>query len=232
MSELALVNNVGRINALPRNASPYVVMGLPEGASRDQIRDKYLELSRKVHPDRAGNRGTRASARLQGAYDALTGGPLPGVPAAFNAAANARNRAAAQAEYNRVRARAAANPPDAPQHIQLPPGAEFVYLQNPDGQIVGPVNAIYDRARRYWTKEEINAWLCEESASRAKGREPRRMFKKVQPLFTEGPWRYQEFPVPEATPSGGCTIMGGKRTRRFKGKSKRTRKVKRTKRSP
>jgi hypothetical protein len=78
--------------------------------------------------------------------------------------------------------------------------------------------------------------LCEESKLRAEyipGRPLRRMYKMVQPLWTDGPWEYKKFTVPEA--SAGCAIMGGKRTkntRRFKGKSKRTRKVKGTKRSP
>jgi len=253
MSELALVNNIGRINALPRNASYYLIMGLPEGASRDQIRAKYRELSLKVHPDHAGNRGTGAFARLQGAYEALMRQPdvplaggvpagVPGLPPAggvpaFNAAANARDRAAAQAEYNRIRARPVQNPPGAPQNIQLPPGAEFIYLENHDThQIVGPVNAPYGGGRKYWTKEEINEWLCEESRLRAEyipDRPLRHMYKMVKPLLRDAPWEYKKFKVPEA--SSGCAIMGGKRTkktRRFKGKSKRTRKVKRTKRSP
>jgi hypothetical protein len=150
------------------------------------------------------------------------------MPAGFNYKQEAANRAAAKAQYAKGQ-----NPPGVSPNIKLPFDAEFIYSMNPDGTIVGPVISDYTRMP-YWTDGEIEQWLDIESRSRAEGRRHRSIFKMVP---DNAGWKYEEIPVPKQKSFWNtCTgifcprrgTRGGKRTRRFTGKSKRTRKLKRT----
>jgi hypothetical protein len=120
-------------------------------------------------------------------------------------------------------------------------GAEFIYVENSDGNIMGPVAS---RGKIYWEEDEIQTWLNSERKSREMGRPPRHLFKIVRANGAHWKWKREEIPVssPDEQQSwlNWCTgglckrRKGGKRTkktRRFKGKSKRTRKLKRTIRS-
>lgn len=71
----------------PATDSPWVILGLRPGASKDDIRRRYRLLSRVWHPDRFmdGPPELRAEAevmmgRLNRAHNALDGQPAPGRP--------------------------------------------------------------------------------------------------------------------------------------------------------
>lgn len=58
---------------------PYVVLGLPPGASPDEVTAAYRALAKSLHPDRAGNdrRATERMAEVNAAYDAVRVTPRP-----------------------------------------------------------------------------------------------------------------------------------------------------------
>jgi curved DNA-binding protein CbpA len=58
---------------------PYVVLGLPPGASPDEVTAAYRALAKSLHPDRAGNdrRATERMAAVNAAYDAVRETPRP-----------------------------------------------------------------------------------------------------------------------------------------------------------
>lgn len=58
------------------NRNPYEVLGLPQGATKDEVKKAYRELSRKYHPDANINNPLKDQAEekfkeVQSAYDAI-----------------------------------------------------------------------------------------------------------------------------------------------------------------
>lgn len=49
----------------------YKILGVPENASEAEIKRAFRRKARELHPDRAGERATRAFQELQEAYDVL-----------------------------------------------------------------------------------------------------------------------------------------------------------------
>jgi hypothetical protein len=48
---LAFLWDVGALTAAPAGTSPYTLLELPEGASRDEVKRAYRRLARALHPD-------------------------------------------------------------------------------------------------------------------------------------------------------------------------------------
>ena len=64
----------------PDRSDPYVILGLPHGASNEEVRRRWLELTREHHPDRLIAQGMpaefievadRTMAAINAAYDAI-----------------------------------------------------------------------------------------------------------------------------------------------------------------
>jgi curved DNA-binding protein CbpA len=79
---------------------PYEVLGVPHGASEDEIKKAYRELARKYHPDNYANNPLADLAQekmkeINEAYATLMKGgsrPTPGAPVASAAVREARRR--------------------------------------------------------------------------------------------------------------------------------------------
>ena len=59
------------------NGNPYEVLGVPYGASPEVVREAYLELVRRYHPDQYEDPGAKEMAEakireINAAYDAIT----------------------------------------------------------------------------------------------------------------------------------------------------------------
>ena len=62
---------------------PYRVLGLPRGASLDEVKRAYRRLAKQVHPDSGGQRTLARFLEIQAAYEQLVGGgpgAQPGAP--------------------------------------------------------------------------------------------------------------------------------------------------------
>jgi DnaJ-class molecular chaperone len=62
--------------------SPWDVLGLPPGASPDEIKKAYKTLAKKHHPDKGGD--PEAFKRINKAYEEALNPPLPQMPDFFN----------------------------------------------------------------------------------------------------------------------------------------------------
>jgi hypothetical protein len=62
---------------------PYRVLGIPPGASAEEMHDAYREMVKRHHPDRNGGspESTRRFQEIQEAYDELRTRPVPPRPA-------------------------------------------------------------------------------------------------------------------------------------------------------
>ena len=58
---------------------PYRVLGLPRGASLDEVKRAYRRLAKQHHPDSGGQRTLARFLEIQAAYEQLVGGG-PGGP--------------------------------------------------------------------------------------------------------------------------------------------------------
>ncbi len=86
---------------------PYEVLGVPHGASDDEIKKAYRELARKYHPDNYANNPLADLAQekmkeINEAYDALTKGGAQS-SASGSSAAQGRASSAGSAQYNEIR---------------------------------------------------------------------------------------------------------------------------------
>ena len=59
---------------------PYRVLGLPRGASLDEVKRAYRRLAKQVHPDSGGQRTLARFLEIQAAYEQLVGGAPGGQP--------------------------------------------------------------------------------------------------------------------------------------------------------
>ena len=57
---------------------PYGVLGLPRGASQDEIKRAYRRLAKQHHPDATGGRTLARFLEIQAAYEQLVHGPVGG----------------------------------------------------------------------------------------------------------------------------------------------------------
>eukprot|EP00924_Labyrinthula_sp_SR-Ha-C_P007992 snap_masked-scaffold_41-processed-gene-2.59-mRNA-1 protein AED:1.00 eAED:1.00 QI:0/-1/0/0/-1/1/1/0/244 len=57
--------------ALAEDKNPYDIMGLPRGSSLQTVRKKFLELSKKHHPDKNHNKSNVFYSELTGAYNQI-----------------------------------------------------------------------------------------------------------------------------------------------------------------
>lgn len=84
---------------------PYEVLGVPHGASDDEIKKAYRELARKYHPDNYANNPLADLAQekmkeINEAYDTLTkGGGSP----SYSGGGNSAYSGGGSAEYNEIR---------------------------------------------------------------------------------------------------------------------------------
>ena len=96
------------------SGDPFRVLGLPSGASEDEIKRAYRALAKRYHPDSAGEAALPRFLAIQAAYDLLTGGsakpkatPSPPTPARPSGTESDRARATREA----YRARRSTPPP-------------------------------------------------------------------------------------------------------------------------
>lgn len=75
---LAAPSNSGRTRSEERTSDPYVVLGVPPGASGVEIAQAYRERMKEYHPDLVANLGPelrelahRKTVEIQRAWDAL-----------------------------------------------------------------------------------------------------------------------------------------------------------------
>jgi DnaJ-class molecular chaperone len=52
---------------------PYRTLGLPRGASTDEVKHAYRRLAKQFHPDSAGERALPRFLAIQSAYEQLVG---------------------------------------------------------------------------------------------------------------------------------------------------------------
>src|SRR5687768_17782916 len=103
---------------MPAARDPYRTLGLPPGASVEDVKRAYRRLAKANHPDTAGPAAIPRFLAIQQAYESLIDGPGNGsVPPG----ADAPTRAAWQADAERARAsqeswqsRAGRRPPPPP----------------------------------------------------------------------------------------------------------------------
>jgi DnaJ-like protein len=73
---------------------PFTILGVPPGASPDEVAAAYRELAKEWHPDRRGSAGEERMAEINVAYELLRAGeyqdsragPAPAAPVRANAA--------------------------------------------------------------------------------------------------------------------------------------------------
>jgi hypothetical protein len=64
------------------NGDPFRTLGLPPGASLEQVKRAYRQLAKRYHPDSAGEAALPRFLAIQAAYDMLTGSTRPNRPRA------------------------------------------------------------------------------------------------------------------------------------------------------
>ena len=52
------------LGAAPQGLDPYAILGLERTASDDEVKSRYREFARRLHPDTAGMKGTEFLFRL------------------------------------------------------------------------------------------------------------------------------------------------------------------------
>jgi hypothetical protein len=63
---------------MTRLRDPYGVLGLPRGASQDEVKRAYRRLAKQHHPDATGGRTLARFLEIQAAYEQLVHGPVGG----------------------------------------------------------------------------------------------------------------------------------------------------------
>jgi curved DNA-binding protein CbpA len=81
---------------------PYAVLGLPRGASLDEVKRAYRQLAKRHHPDSAGERALPRFLEIQAAYEQLAGSGADGARANRRGGASTPPRAPWQADETRA----------------------------------------------------------------------------------------------------------------------------------
>ena len=77
-----------RIRAILNATTPLAVLGLQRTASSADIRKRYLDYSRIIHPDRCAHKDAQAACqRVNASYQALSDAPRPAPSAAWEPSA-------------------------------------------------------------------------------------------------------------------------------------------------
>ena len=127
---------------------PYQVLGVPAGASSEELHDAYRRLVKKHHPDRNGGsaESTRRFQEIQAAYDAVRSGkarPRPAPPPRDHGSVRSRmedlEREVREAHAARERARQAARDAVRDAEGRRPSDEELGYYSTDDsfGKILG-----------------------------------------------------------------------------------------------